>query len=250
MRFLTYGSLVLCLPLVLAGSLRADSQADSKALIDKAIKAMGGQDKVAKLQTGTGKGKLTGQDDGKEITVTYEASWQGLDQYRIDADAQFDGNSKQALMIVNGAKGWIKAGERVEAAPKGLVSLIKDTFYGMRMPQVLPVLKGKGYKLSPLGELKVGDSPAVGVRVAHKHHKDVSLFFDKKTGLPVKSEINVKSPDGKELAIEYLYSDYKDVDGVQSCTKITIKAHGKEFIMEMSEFTPEDKLDDSLFEKP
>ncbi|HEV3259002.1 MAG TPA: hypothetical protein VG013_19175 [Gemmataceae bacterium] len=250
MRFLMYGSLVLCLPLALAGSLLADGQADCTALIDKAIKAMGGSDKVAKLQAGTGKGKITGQDDGKEITVTYEVSWQGLDQYRIDADAQFDGNSKQALVIVNGAKGWFKSEERVEAAPKGLVSLIKDTFYGMRMPQLLPVLKGKGYKLSPLGELKVGGHPALGVRVVHKDHKDVSLFFDKKTGLPVKSEISLKGPDGKELALEYLYSDYKDFDGVQHCTQITIKADGKEFTMEMSELTLEDKLDDSVFDKP
>lgn len=35
-----------------AGALRADDQADARALVDKALKALGGADKVAKFKGG------------------------------------------------------------------------------------------------------------------------------------------------------------------------------------------------------
>ena len=57
MRAVLYGSVAFCLALVFAGVLRADDQTDTKPVLDKALKAMGGEAKVAKLKTGTGKGK-------------------------------------------------------------------------------------------------------------------------------------------------------------------------------------------------
>jgi hypothetical protein len=54
---------------------------------------------------------------------------------------------------------------------------------------VLPMMKSGVYALH-LGDVKVGDKPALGIGVSHKNHKDVSLFFDKETGLPAKSEVS------------------------------------------------------------
>jgi len=99
---------------------------------------------------------------------------------------------------------------------------MKAALYALRMPQLLPDLKGKDFMLSNLGEVKVGDKPALGIGLSHKDHKDVNLFFDKETGLPAKSEVRITDPNGKELTIEYLYSDYKESDGVKNPMKIAI----------------------------
>jgi hypothetical protein len=236
--------------LAFAGAIRADDQADAKAIIDKALKAMGGADKVAKFKAGSWKAKATGEEGGNKITLTTEATWQGLDKIRVDADAEFNGMTKKALFVINGDKGWMKHDEMVRDAPEGELPVIKEAFYALRMPHLLPGLKDKAFTLSPLGETKVNDKPAVGITVAHKDHKDVSVHFDKETGLPVKSEVRVTNPGGKEFAIEYVYSDFKETDGVKHPMKITIKADREEVVVEVNEIKAKDKVEESEFAKP
>ena len=73
-------------------------------------------------------------------------------------------------------------------------------------------------KLELLGEMKVGDKPALGVRVEVKGYRGVSLFFDKETHLLVKSESRGKDVigGGEEFTNEKLYSDYKKIGEVSA----------------------------------
>jgi hypothetical protein len=245
-----FGTLAFCVALPSLGALQADDQAETKAAIDKAIKAMGGEAKLAKLQTGGAKGKATAQVDGQELTATLDASWQGLGQYRVESEALLNGMNIKATLVLNGDQGWLKHNDRTEDPPPGVLPFIQNLFYALRMPQMLPALKDKSFQLSPLGEVKVGDRPALGVLVVHKDRKDVRLLFDKETALPVKSEIGVTDPQGKEVTIEYWYSDYKELGGLKHPGKITIKGDGKEFAIEVSEVKALDKLEDSFFAKP
>ena len=50
------------------------------------------------------------------------------------------------------------------------------------LSQVLP-LTDKTYPLTGAGEAKVNDRPAVGVKVTARGHRDVTLYFDKESGL-------------------------------------------------------------------
>ena len=66
---------VLTVGLLLGGSAaRADEQAEAKALLDKAMKAMNGEAKLAKLHTASLKGKITGKDGGGEFTASLDAT--------------------------------------------------------------------------------------------------------------------------------------------------------------------------------
>ena len=94
---------------------------------------------------------------------------------------------------------------------------------------------------------------AVGVRVEHKGRRDVSLFFDKKTGLLLKTETRGKGPmaGDSEFTAETLYDDYRKVDGFPVAHKVTVKRDGKLFfVSENSDVKLAEKLDDSTFEKP
>jgi hypothetical protein len=238
---------------VLAGAALAgaDDQAEIKPIINKALKAMGGEAKVAKLKAGNWKGKITGQENGQQFTVSYEGSLQGWNQYRIDTEAQVGGASMKALFVINADNGWKKENQAVEDAPEGIVPFIKDVFYSMRIAHALPELNDSAFKVSHLGEMKIGDRPAVGLQISHKDHKDVSLFLDKETGLPIKSEIRVTVPkEGKEVLLENFFSDYKEFDGLKHYTKISIKGDNKEYTMELSDIKPVEKQEDSLFAKP
>jgi hypothetical protein len=249
MRFVCGGVLILCWS-VAALAARDDEQRDGRAVLDQAIKAMGGVKKLTALKTGTGKAKITVQKGGDAGTVTLDASWDGLTKYRVEGDAEFNGQSHKGMIVVNGAKGWIQDDQQNKAIPE-IVPFIKNLFYAARLPQLLPTLRGKDFKLSPLGELKIEDREAVGLRISHKGFKDVSLFFDKKTHLPLKSEVREKEPEsGKEVTVTFVYGQYKEFDGLQHPTKVQIKVDELELTMEISEVHGEDKLEDNLFDKP
>jgi hypothetical protein len=236
--------------LTLTGPLHSDEPAEAKPVIDKAIKAMGDAGKLTKFRTGVAKGKVTGQEGAQEITVTFDASWRGLDHYRLDAEISHGGMNMKGLIVVKGDQAWARHNDRTEEAPAEIVPLIKNIFHAMRMPQLVPSLKDAGYKLSVLGEAKIGEKPALGLTVARKDYQDVTLHFDKESGLPVKSEVLVSGPGGKEVHVEFLYADYKETNGVKQPTKITIKGDDREFTMQLEQVKAEEKLEDSVFEKP
>jgi hypothetical protein len=230
---------------------QADEQADAKALVDRAIKAMGGDAKLAKLGTASVKGKLTATPDGKDVTIDVDGLWQGMSQYRIDADVQVEGKQFKAVLVFNRDNAWIKKGDNTKDGPDGVLPFIQNIFYAGRMPQLLPALSDQPYKLAPFGEVLVGTQAATGLLISHPDRKDLRLFFDKTTGLPIKSEATVSEPmTNKEMTLEARYSDYKDFDGLKLCGTVTVKLDELEFKLELSEIKGTEKVDDSRFERP
>ena len=93
---------------------------------------------------------------------------------------------------------------------------------------------------------------ALGVKVSSKGHRDVDLYFDKETGLLVKTETRVKM-DGSDVEVqeESFASEYKEVQGTKQAMKFTVKRDGKLFVEgEATELTLSEKLDASTFAKP
>jgi hypothetical protein len=235
-----------------AGRGRADEQPDLRKVIDKAIKAHGGADKLAKFKAATLKlkGKYYGMsEDG--VDFTGDAASQSPDKTRMEITIDVMGMEFKFLRVVNGDKGWTHMMGQTTAMDKEALAEAKEELYAAGVKR-LAVLRDKGFKLEPLGEVKVGDRAAVGVKVAHKGHRDINLFFDKKTGLLVKSERPAKDPmAGTEFTQTELYDDYKEVDGIKHAGKLTILRDGKKFVDgQSSDFKPQEKLDDSLFAKP
>jgi hypothetical protein len=228
----------------------ADDQAECKPILEKAIKAMGGEAKLNKFKAGTWKAKTTGKEMRVDVAHITEGTWQGRDQFKVDAEVQERGMSRKAMLVINGETGWITHGGKTGDVRKEMVTFYKNFLFALRLPQLLTQLHEKEFQLSPLRELKIDNVEAVGIKIEHKDYKDARIFFDKKKGLPIKSEIVLTQPPSKELAVEYIYSDYKDFDGVKLPAKILILFDGKEFTIELSEVKSSDKLDDDVFGKP
>src|SRR5262249_8293462 len=168
----------------------------------------------------------------------------------LRADLEFDQGGMQVagVLVINKDKAWAKFGGMTKDAPADDLPTVRAVMYAVRMPSLLVPAKEKGFTLSPLGEVKIGDNPALGVKVAHKEHTELSLFLDKKTGLPVKSEIRVKQ-GGQEVTFEIFYSEYKEFAGVKHPTKITFKTGDKKMAeVEFTEIKAEEKLEDNLFD--
>jgi hypothetical protein len=246
---------VWCVAGLLAGGGpgRADDAAEVKAVLDKAIKAQGGADNLRKYQAATMrmKGKIHGVV-ADALDISGETASQLPDRLRAEISITVMGMDFKVVQVLNGNKGWVTLNDKTMEMSKEQLEEARQQMY-VSAAAHLVALRDKGYKLSPLGEAKVEGKDAVGLRVEHEGRRDVSLFFDKKTGLLLKTETRARDPmmGDKEFTAETFYGDYKEVDGVQVAHKITVKRDGKPFVeSENSDVKLAEKLDDSNFEKP
>jgi outer membrane lipoprotein-sorting protein len=223
---------------------RAEDSGDAKGVIEMAIKAAGGEEKLAKIKAMTWKEKGTfyGMGDGLPYMGTYAVQWP--DKYKMEIENVF-------AIVVNGDKGWVKQGDATDMSKEQLDEAKEERYAGY-VSTLIP-LKDSAYNLALIGEAKVADHPAVGVKVTHAGHREVKLYFDKESGMLVKMEHNVKDEmqGGKEIDQASIFSDFKDVDGVKLPHKVLIMREGKKFVeAEDFDIKPAEKLDAGVFAKP
>lgn len=236
---------------ILAAAGRAEAQDDARAVIDKAIKAYGGEEKLAKFKAESWKAKGTIQLGGAKLPYNAEYFFQQPDKYRFVMGMEFGGQKFELTAVLNGDKAWEKAMDQVQEMAKEKLTEFRHQVYTIYISQLTP-LKDKAFTLASLGEIKVDGKPAAGVKVSRKDHRDVNLYFDKASGLLAKIESRVMDEFVmKEVTQEALFSNYFDKDGVKYFKTLTIKRDGNLFIEEeFSDQKTAEKLDEKLFTKP
>jgi hypothetical protein len=189
---------------------------------------------------------------GDAVAMSGTQKEQAPDKLRLEVSLNAGGMDVTIVQVVNGDKGWFGANGNFDEMSKEQLDEAKEQLHTRQVSE-LRGLTGKDVKLSPLGESKVGDASAVGVRVSRKGFRDVDLYFDKDKGLLLKSEtegVDVMGGGGKFKA-QTLYHDYKKVDGVMRPHKVVVLHDGAPFFdMEMTKVTAAEKLDDKDFAKP
>src|SRR5258708_4832854 len=208
MRTLLSPWLAVCVVVSGVSFARADEQADMKALIEKGVKSLGGQEKLTKLPASVVKvkGKLYGFGDGLDYTA--QTSTLGMDKIRNLIEGDMDGNKFSFTQVYNDSKGCMAMGADAQEMPEDQLAEVKQGLY-LGFISRLHMLPNKEYTLKSLGDSKVSDVEAYGIKVSRKDYRDVTLFLDKKTGLVIKSETTVKNTmgGGEEQKEERLVSD-------------------------------------------
>lgn len=238
--------------LMLLVPVRADEDANLREVIARAIKADGGLENLTKFKASATKQKGKLHTPGGAFEFTSENSVQLPDRLRSEQHIKVGDMQITVVVIVTGNKGWIQLMGKTEGMNKDMLEEVKEQLNAANISQ-LACLNDKDYKLSSLGEVKVGGRPAIGVRVERKGYRDVNLFFDKDKSLLLKMETRGKDlmQGGQEYTSTTLFDDYKKVEGMMVAHKVTIERDGKPYLEnETTEVKISEKLDDSLFEKP
>ncbi|MCI0460398.1 MAG: hypothetical protein L0Z62_25885 [Gemmataceae bacterium] len=242
----------VCLLPAGAGLGRAEDAAAARAVIDKAIQAIGGQAKLSQFKAASWKAKSVVPTPRGQVVLAEEGYAQLPDRFRQDVAIQTDGRTFRQGVILHGDQGWITRAGKSTALEKTAVERAREVFYVLLVTRTLLPLSDQAVTLTPLGESQIGDRPALGVQVTHKQQPSFRLFFDRDSGLLVKMEETGKaSARGSAAPLVHFFQDYKEVGGIRLATKVTSRRAGKLVrATEILEFQPRDQLDATVFAKP
>lgn len=227
--------------------------AEARAVIEKAIAAHGGEAAITKLRTMRIKaeGSAEAVPGQPRLPFVIEDLWQMPDRYKTTNHVSFKGKDFIQTQVIDGAKGWIETNGIAKDMPKDALAEMKEQKYGEDFDR-LGFLKDPNIALSLIADDQVNGAPATGVKIASKGHRDVTLYFDKKTNLLVKRAHPILDPaTGAETLQVVTFGDHELKDGVMHYRTITAYRDGKPFVeakVTEIEFLP--KIDEKVFAKP
>src|SRR5207247_4377901 len=141
----------LALVFGLSGPVRADDDKDAKpvldkevaAILDKAIKALGGEEPLGKIKMASWKAKTKTTFMGNESDGSSQATMQGLDHFRQELEVTLNGNAFKVVAVLAGDKGARKIGDNRTDFDKDAVTNQKRIAYLAIIPITVLPLKSK-----------------------------------------------------------------------------------------------------------
>jgi hypothetical protein len=210
MRRLLLSSLAVGLLLAPAG-VRAGE--DPRAVIERAVKALGGLDRIRQVKAVHRRSKGVYVQE-KEV-FTSETFSQDPGRLKLVLRSKDPDNPMIRVLVLEGDKGWISFNGVTQDLGADMQARMKRARHADKVAGLTALLrdKEKRYTLTALGASEVKGKPVVGVKVASAGQPDMNLYFDKATGLLVKTAQRVTEPrvDNDHLQ-EWYYSDYRLLD--------------------------------------
>ena len=166
----------------------------AEKLIEKYIKAIGGKEKVMAVKTLK---VSNGSIQGTPLVMTIKAAATNKTSQIVSVM----GNVMQKA-IFDGEKGYQEmGGQRLEMDSEALQKAkAKNARFG-----------DLDYRSGTLERIETLE----GKNAIVLKYDDAEIYYDMESGLKVKSVNTVKTPDGKEVKVPTIYSDYKEVNGIK-----------------------------------
>jgi hypothetical protein len=236
--------------LILSCASGASAQDDVKAVLDKAVKAHGGKENLAKIGAVSSKSKGSIDLFGG-LPFSQESISVMPKQFKETIFLEINGAKATIVTVFNDGKGWADVNGTIMDLDEKTLEEIKQAG-NLMMLGTLRFVDDKDCKVTFLGESKVEGKPVVGVKVARQGYRDANLYFSKETGLLSKVERQTYDTNkAQDTAEERLILDYQDVGGAKIAKKILVRRDGKKYLeAEVTEYKALDKVDPAEFAKP
>jgi hypothetical protein len=226
----------------------AVAQDDPKALIQKAVQAKGGTDRLDRYPAAVIETKGTLFQGGHAVPFTARSVYQLPDRGRIALEMEALGGKSQAVQVFDGTKARVVVNGQSKELGDVQTRDFRESIYAQNVMRLTPLLKDPGFTLATADATTVGGKPAVGVKVSSKDHRDVTLYFDRDSSLLVKAERSVLNAAGKEVKQEQVFADYKAFDGVMHPLRTVVTRDGQKLMeSETVDFKPLEKADPREF---
>jgi hypothetical protein len=183
-----------------------------RALIERAVRAQGlpSADDRPKASWVKFKGRLCGVDGAR---FTAEAFQQAPRRFKMVLDLELPGSRVSEIEVRNGAKAWVHVNDQTQELDARRLASLDRSDYIDRVTGLVALLKDSQFTLTALPPSQVAGRATVGVKVSSRGRPDIRLYFERDSGLLVKSAYRDReADDDHETNEETLYSDYREVD--------------------------------------
>jgi hypothetical protein len=151
--------------------------------------------------------------DDTRIPFTGEVQTQSSGRNRTVLKADFLGQTIEMIQVSDHGKGWRSMNGEVSALTQEELDNVRRDRHIERVSGLVALLKGKDFTLTAADETRVHGKPALGVKVSYPGQPDVTLYFDKESGLLAKYVYRGKNAgEDKEGLHEVVHLDYREVD--------------------------------------
>ena len=202
---------------------------DARALLDRAIAAHGGADRLDKTRKGRLKAKMDGEDRGIPFKVAWEETFDLPQRYRRAIDRTLRDATHHLEYVIDGKKGWFREEKEParalpgdEETPAGRYwKTVLDrqplplTWHWQAVLAQLPQLRGKETQLTSLPDETKDGRVLAGFKAVSPQIAS-TFYFDRTTGLLARANWALPTlMPGDEVTSETIYEDYRDVQGVR-----------------------------------
>jgi zinc protease len=215
-------------------------KARAMALLDKAIAAKGGLDKLRAIKSIVAKQTQASKRPDGETQIETTNYIQYPDRFRIEAPDLVQG--------YDGARAWMKDRNGVHDAPE---SLARDAAASLRRDVVVLLLTARDGALAARLLPDVKDAEGMvnhALELSAADLNPIVLYIDPETSL-VRKRLFAANAPGRPL-IEEQFSDYRDVDGIQFAFHATQKVGPLSVERTVTDVKINAPIDPALFKRP
>jgi predicted Zn-dependent peptidase len=200
----------------------------ASSVVDRYIEAIGGMDSLMAVKTTMKVANATIQ--GTPMVMTTKSSSPNKTSVVITVMGQ-----TIQKIIFDGEKGY------QEGQGKKIAMEADDLIKAKARNTILSDLEYKKGELLRIEPLEEGNAYVL-------KFEETEIFYDLETGLKIKEVVTSKTPDGKEVKIPTLYSDYKEVSGVKFPHNIAQKMGSMDFNFIIEEIKINEDVSDEDFQ--
>jgi hypothetical protein len=221
---------------------------DPKTVLEDAIQAMGGEATLRRKRhnfcTGEGQTILLNQPERFRFKTISSLPGRKRDEWSFD-------NGVTIIQVVDGEKGWVSENKVDREMDPVNLKAEQEQLYVNYLLTLIP-LKGPAFTLQALPEQRKDGYLCQAFRVKSAGRRDVTLFFDQESHLPLVLKTIVFDPNRSiEKDEETYFRDYKDLDGLKFATRWVVYNEGnKAMEITFNDFKLLEKVEDQFFTKP
>jgi zinc protease len=224
------------------------AEAAARAILDAALAAKGGADKLAAVKTLSWKGKATLNLPNGKVPAQVEKRYLAPDKLRLDMVIEMGGAKMSITTALAGDTGWAQEkrpdGTRTIEFPASEVAAGKAQIW-RDQDFVLLRHREKGTSVAPLDDVELDGVKHHAIRVTAPDGKSVVLLIDKKS-----KRLVGMTYEEQGVSAEERFGDYKNVDGVQVAQSRKTKSAQVDLDTKVTEIKVNGAIDAGLFKKP
>jgi hypothetical protein len=238
--------------IVLGVTTAAPAQETPRQLVERAIVAHGGREKLEKVRADRVWLRGTLHVGPSSVPFTSVVTVQSPGQFKSVVQVQEGTRTRTVVHLLDGDRAAILIDGQPQTVSGSHLAQLRQTLELDQAMRLVPLVSDPAFTLHPLGEFQYNGRVVVGVRIVGRGQRDLRLYFDRETARLVKTEHLIDGPPGgKDVRQEAFYADYREVGGYLRPGKVTVQRDGRKVMeAELVQAQRHERIDPAEFRRP